>query len=155
MYNPNQFNKAIQNEAKTLLGIFKNSVSFTLAITTLTELSKTSPEYLYLIISTIILIGIITLIRQEVSDIRAREEVKLEQTNGVSILYGPIRCIGFLANILLNILTQFLSTLIARYILTFVPDPTDIYQVSYILLVILSLFWCGLYTIGVDWKQLP
>lgn len=147
---------AVINEARSLLSVFKNAVSFTLAITTLTELSRESPEYLYLILSTIVVVVLVTLIRLEITQMRLGIETRMKKNeNYTSLIYGPVRCLGFLSNILLNILTQFLSTLVARYILTFVPDPSDIYNVSYILIIVLCLFWCALYTIGIDWKQLP
>lgn len=147
---------SILNEGKSLIVVFKNAVSFTLAITTLTEISRESPEYLYLILSTIVVVALVTLIRLEITRMRGSIELKMQNDKKYSsLIYGPVRCLGFLSSILLNILTQFLSTLVARYIITFVPDPSDIYNVSYILIIVLCLFWCALYTIGIDWRQLP
>ena len=145
--------QSIRSEARTLLSVFKNAVSFTLAITTLTEISKDSPDYLYLIMSTISGIVFLSLIQYEMKTAKQASSNALNSPNGtqwMSAIHGPIKCISFLVSITLNILTQFLSTLIARYIITFVPDTTNIYQVGYILILVLCLFWCGTYSIGID-----
>jgi len=140
--------ESVAKEGKQLLSVFKNAIAFTLALTTLTEVSKESPDYLYLILSSICLICIVTIIQIEVDVYKASISAK---GKGIQ---GPIKCISFLSSITLNILTQFLSTLVAKYVLTFVPDPSNIKEVSYVLLIVLSLFWCMLYALGIDWHEI-
>jgi len=99
-------------------------------------------------LSSICLICIVTIIQIEVDVYKASISAK---GKGIQ---GPIKCISFLSSITLNILTQFLSTLVAKYVLTFVPDPSNIKEVSYVLLIVLSLFWCMLYALGIDWHEI-
>jgi len=145
--------QSIRVEFRSLLSVFKNAVAFTLAITTLTEISRDSPDYLYLIMSTLVGIIFLSLIQFEMKTAKQFIKNEFKESNDkqwISIIHGPMKCISFLVSITLNILTQFLSTLIARYIITFVPDTTNIYQVGYILVLVLCLFWCGTYSIGID-----
>jgi hypothetical protein len=139
---------SVLQEGKQLLSVFKNAIAFTLSLTTLDQLSHDAPDYLYLILATLGIIGVITLIQIEV------DYYKATLTRVTSVLLGPIKYISFLTSNCLSILTNFLSALVAKYIITFVPDPTDIKEVAYILLLVLSLFWCMLYAIGVDWHEL-
>lgn len=140
---------AVLREGKQLLSVFKNAIAFTLSLTTLDQLAQNSPDYLYLLLSTLGLIGVITLLQIEVDFYRAQPTRAV-----VSFATGPIKYLSFLTSNILNILTNFLSALVAKYIITFVPNPTDIKEVAYVLLIVLSLFWCMLYAIGVDWHDL-
>lgn len=146
----------VAREGFALLGVFKNAITFTLALTTLTEITRESPDYLFLMLSTLGIIALTLIIQTEISNLTTRSDTIDEKDKSHKLYYalrGPLKCLSFLTSITLNILTQFLSTMIAKYILTFVPNPSNIYDVSYVLVIVMCLFWCALYSLGIDWHS--
>ena len=146
--------KVLQQEGSQLLSLFKNAVSYTLAITALTELSKSTPDYLFLILGTLSCMILLLFVQTEVNIILKSSKVTKALGSFYDFILGPLKCTSFLLSIVINILTQFLSTLLAKYVLTFTPNLANFEEIIYILLVILSLFWCVIYALGVDWHQL-
>lgn len=146
--------QVLQQEGSQLLSLFKNAVSYTLAITALTELSKSTPDYLFLILGTLACTVLLLFIQTEVNLILKSTKFTTAIGSLYEFVLGPLKCLSFLLSIIVNILTQFLSTLIAKYVLTFTPNLANFEEIVYILLVILSLFWCVIYAVGVDWHQL-
>lgn len=139
-------------EERQLLSLFKNSLSYTLALTTLTEISKDSPEYLFLGLGTAALILLLLGLQLQINTLLETKNSDGTPTYGFFV--GPLKCCNFLATIVINIITQFLSTIIAKYILSFVPTVTNFQEVGYILLVVLSLFWCMLFAVDIDWHNI-
>jgi hypothetical protein len=139
-------------EERQLLSLFKNALSYTLALTTLTEISKDSPEYLFLGIGTAAVILLLLGLQLQINRLLEAKDANNKPLYGFFI--GPLKCLTFLSTIIVNIVTQFLSTIIAKYILSFVPTVTNFQEVGYILLIVLSLFWCVLFAVDIDWHNI-
>ena len=135
----------IYEQCRSLTEIFKNALCYTLAFTIVSRLQESNEEDIILVcISIFIAILFAVVIKTQTEKV-----INIRATTLYSTFFmGPIQCILFLLEIVCNILTQFLSTLVSRYVLTWPPAANPVKDILPISVLSLVLFWALMYSIG-------
>lgn len=136
----------IAEQCRSLIVIFKNALCYTLAFTIVSRIQEANEEDIILVcISIFISILFAVLIKTQTEIV-----IRRGQTHGVysTFFTGPLECILFLLEISCNILTQFLSTLVSRYVLTWPPATNPVKDILPISVLSLVLFWALMFSVG-------
>jgi hypothetical protein len=130
-------------ESQGLVELFKNALCYTLAYNSVSAIDATEQDVVLVIICVSVFIFFTVAIKTQLESIFVQRSLLLE------FLTGPLECVLFLCTIVTNILTQFLSTLLARWVVTFPPgSSTNIGDVLPVAAISLILFWALMYSIG-------
>ena len=130
-----------------LLQLFENALAYTVALSALQKIADDSSEYFLLSVSVALVVFILALGRSAVTSI-----VEQQVSNGADrgLTHGIFLCAKFLITLACSIFTQFLSTIVARYVIQFVPTlDNPIINVVPTLVITLSLLWILLFSIGI------
>ena len=133
---------AIIQQSGDLLQVFQNALAYTVALSALQQSAEDNSDFFIVSLSVSIIVGLLAFARNQLKVLSVDSDVEL--------VHGLIQCSRFLLNLACNIFTQFLSTLVARYVITFVPTLSDpLTNVLPTLLITLSLLWALLYSLGI------
>lgn len=132
-------------ETGQLLQLFQNALAYTVALTALQEITSDTQDYFVLALGVVLTTAILAFAKNLLT-------VVIEKREGAFELIGGIfKCIQFLVGLACNIFIQFLSTIVAKYVITFVPTfANPIATVLPTLIITLSLLWTLLYSLGVS-----
>jgi len=145
----------VYEEAQGLVSIFKNALCYTLAYITVTKIDATQQDIVLVVIAVAVVIFFSVVVKTQLEKLFAppvSTDTNTRDTTAANLILlftGPLECLLFLLTITTNILTQFLSTLLAKWVTTFPPsnnNPTrDVLPVACLSLV---LFWALLFSVG-------
>jgi hypothetical protein len=145
----------VYSEARDLINIFKNALCYTLAYTTVTKIDATEQDIILVVIGVSVVIFFTVIIKTKLQSIHTLERTEnttieeTEQLRLITLFTGPLECLLFLLTIATNTLTQFLSTLLARWVLTFPPSANNpIKDVLPVASLSLIMFWTLMYSVG-------
>lgn len=136
---------SLLQQSNDLLQLFQNALAYTVALTALQQTAADTSDYFVLSLSVALVVFILAFARTLLDRIIER------RSKTDSIINGIFKCLRFLVFLSCNIFTQFLSTVIARYVINFVPTLANpMSTVLPTLLITLSLLWTLLYSLGLS-----
>lgn len=146
---------AIFDEARQQILLFKNALGYTLAFQALTNSVDTRQSFVSLGLSVAIVLFIIVVLRDQLRGFdRSIFNDSGRVTRQEPVLVGVIRSGHFFLDVVVNVLTQFLSTIIGRYIIEFSPDLNNLLLVVFpIILLTFTLLWTLLLSLGAERRR--
>lgn len=137
--------QAMRDEALQVVNLFKNALCYTLAFSTVQDIEQNEADLVFVGISVCVCVFGVTAVKTWVAQFATLQEDYIAK----DLLKGPLECVIFLLNITLNVLTQLLSTLLARWIVTLPPQSESVLTSTLpVATLSLALFWALLFSVS-------